>query len=159
MTTVDEIHELGRRWTRAEQDGDVAALDALAIADFTLVGPAGFVLTKEQWLDRYRTGALRTKSLSWDDVEVRDYTDVVIAVGVHTQEAEYQGNPANGRFRAMHVLLSRDGRWLLAGIQLSPIGGPPPFAAARTQTERSQTERSQTEQTRMEQGQTERRRP
>lgn len=44
----------------------------------------------------------------------------------------------------MHVLLRREGRWLLAGIQLSPIGGPPPFVAARTQSERSQTEQNQT---------------
>lgn len=141
MSTDAQIRDLSRRWTRAEEEGDVAALDALSVADFTLVGPAGFVLTKEQWLDRYRTGALHTRSLSWDDVQVRDYGPVAIAVGVHTQEAEYQGNPVNGRFRATHVLLRRGDRWLLAGIQLSPIGGPPPFVAAQTQTKQPETER------------------
>lgn len=128
-STDDLIRDLGRRWADAEQQGDLAALDAMTVDDFTLVGPAGFVLTKEQWLDRYRTGALHTTRLSWAEVAVRDYGDAAIAIGVHSQQAEYQGNPANGRFRATHIAVRRGSRWLLAGIQLSAIGGPPPFAA------------------------------
>src|SRR5262249_16619882 len=56
--TTTEILELGRRWAQAEQHADVETLDALAVADFELVGPLGFVLDKQQWLDRYRTGDL-----------------------------------------------------------------------------------------------------
>ena len=56
----DEIRELERRWAQGELDADVAALDALATDDFTLVGPLGFVLDRQQWLDRYRRGVWRT---------------------------------------------------------------------------------------------------
>lgn len=124
-TTEDEVREVGRRWAEAERQADVAALDELSVDDLTLVGPAGFVLTKEQWLDRYRTGALVTRSLAWDDIKVRDYHDVAVAIGVHTQQAAYQGHPADGRFRATHIYLNRNGRWLLAGLHLSAIAGPP----------------------------------
>jgi uncharacterized protein (TIGR02246 family) len=124
QTTETEIRELGRKWAAAEQRGDVPALDALAADDFTLVGPFGFVLTKEQWLDRYRTGALVTKVLTWDQIEVRDYGNAAVAIGCHTQQAAYQGQPADGSFRATHVAVRRDGRWLLVGIHLSPIGAP-----------------------------------
>src|SRR5262249_22722187 len=118
-------------WAAAEQSGDVSTLDAMAVSDFTLVGPLGFVLNKEQWLDRYRAGsALVTKSLVWDQVQVRDYGDTAVAVGVHTQEATYQGTLADGRFRATHIAVRRDDGWALAGIHLSPIGGPPPFRPA-----------------------------
>lgn len=127
-TTEEQIREFGRRWAEAEQRGDVAALDAMAADDFTLVGPVGFVLDRERWLDRYRSGDLETRSLRWDEVTVRDYGDAAVAVGRHTQEARHQGRPVDGRFRATHILVRRDGRWLLAGIHLSPIGGPPPFA-------------------------------
>jgi hypothetical protein len=58
--TTTEIRELGRRWVDAELRGDADALAALSVADFTLVGPLGFVLTREQWLDRYRSGAVRS---------------------------------------------------------------------------------------------------
>ncbi|GEL20676.1 nuclear transport factor 2 family protein [Pseudonocardia asaccharolytica] len=127
-STVEEIHELGRRWAEAEQRGDTPSLDAMTTDDFTLVGPLGFVLDRGQWLQRYRGGELVTRSLVWNEVEVRDYGDAAVAVGRHTQQASYQGNPVDGQFRATHVAVRRDGRWLLAGIHLSPIGGPPPFA-------------------------------
>jgi ketosteroid isomerase-like protein len=125
-TTEEQVRELGRRWAAAEQAADVAILDELAADDLTLVGPAGFVLNREQWLDRYRTGALVTSSLVWDDVTVRDYGDAAIAIGCHTQQAEYQGHPADGRFRATHFYVRQAGHWLLAGLHLSAIAAPPP---------------------------------
>src|SRR5881227_3534436 len=98
MDTTTEIQELGRRWADAEQRGDAAELDALAAEDFTLVGPLGFVLNRQQWVDRYRTGDLVTRSLVWDEVTVHDHGHVAVAVGRHTQRAEHKGHPANGSF-------------------------------------------------------------
>jgi ketosteroid isomerase-like protein len=119
------MYELSRRWAAAELSSDADTLDTLATDDFTLVGPLGFVLDRQQWLDRYRNGDLVTSSLVWDQVQVRDYGDVAVAVGVHTQEAAYRGQPADGRFRATHIAVRSGGRWLLAGIHMSPIAAPP----------------------------------
>jgi hypothetical protein len=58
-------------------------------------------------------------------VHVRDYGDTAVAIGVRTQQATYQGNPAGGRFRGTHIAARRDGRWLMAGVHLSPMAGPP----------------------------------
>ena len=74
-TTDDQVRELGRRWVEAEQNADLATLDAITTDDFILVGPLGFVLDKQQWLGRYRTGGLVTTSLIWDEITVRDYCD------------------------------------------------------------------------------------
>ncbi|GAA1938212.1 nuclear transport factor 2 family protein [Amycolatopsis minnesotensis] len=128
MSTEEQVLELGRRWAAAEERGDTPVLDELTTDGFRLVGPLGFVLDKSQWLERYRGGALVTESLAWEDVEVRDLGQTAIAIGVYAQVASHQGNPANGRFRATHVLVREGDRWRLAGIHLSPIGGPPPFA-------------------------------
>jgi ketosteroid isomerase-like protein len=118
----NQIHDLGERWTDAERRADVAALDGLAADDFQLVGPLGFVLDKRQWLGRYRSGAFVTHSLSWTDVAVRDYGDAAVAIGVLEQEAAFQGQPSNGRFRVTQVLV-RDGEdWRIAGLHYSPIG-------------------------------------
>lgn len=127
-SNTEQVLELGRRWAAAEERGDTAVLDELTADGFRLVGPLGFVLDKPQWLERYRSGALVTESLAWEDVEVRDLGQTAIAIGVHAQVASHQGNPASGRFRATHVLVREEDRWLLAGIHLSPIGGSPPFA-------------------------------
>ena len=129
MTTssIDtEIRDLGRRWAEAEQRGDVPALTTMSTDDFTLVGPAGFVLTKQQWLAGYSSGALAVQSLEWSDVQVREYGDIAVAIGVRTQEATYQGRPAGGRFRGTHIAhRAPDGRWLVAGVHLSPMVAPP----------------------------------
>ncbi|HKF31054.1 MAG TPA: nuclear transport factor 2 family protein [Jatrophihabitantaceae bacterium] len=123
-----EILQLGHRWAEAEQRADVETLDALAVADFALVGPLGFVLDKQQWLDRYRTGDLTTSSLTWDEITVRGYGDAAVAIGRHTQRASYRGQPSDGQFRATHIAVRTGDQWQLAGIQLSPIGAfrPPP---------------------------------
>jgi ketosteroid isomerase-like protein len=119
------VLDLGRRWAAAEQAGDTAALDAMAVADFTLVGPFGFVLTKKRWLDRYRDGDLVTTHLDWHDVEVRDYGATAVAIGVHTQRAAHRGRPGDGSFRATHIAVQEAGEWKLAGMHLSPLGLPP----------------------------------
>ena len=119
---MNEILQLGQRWAEAEQRGDVAALEAMTVGNFTLVGPLGFVLDKGQWLDRYRTGQLVTSSLVWDGVHVREYGDAAVSIGRHTQQAGYRGQPSDGQFRATHVAVKVDGQWQLASMQLSPIG-------------------------------------
>jgi hypothetical protein len=127
-TSLQELADLDRSITRAEVDGDTATLDALATDDFMLVGPVGFVLDKQQWLDRYRGGGLRTRALTFEDAVTRVRGDCAIRIGRHVQQAEFQGRPVNGEFRATHVAVRDGGRWRLAGVHLSPIGGPPPFA-------------------------------
>jgi ketosteroid isomerase-like protein len=126
--TDAEIHTVLQRLTQAEQDGDVAALDTVTTDDFTLVGPLGFLLDKDQWLDRYRSGALTTDLLTWEPDSVRRHGDTAIAIGAQDQRARYQGHPVDARLRATHVLLRRDARWRLACTHLSPIGEPPAFA-------------------------------
>lgn len=126
--TVDEIQSLLKRLTGAERDGDVGTLDALTTSDFTLVGPLGFVLPKSEWLDRYRSGALTTDVLTWQQDTARRYDQTAIVVGTHDQHARYQGHAVDGRFRATHVLIRHNTQWRLASTHLSPIGEPPAFA-------------------------------
>ena len=130
-TTLEELADLDYTLIRAEINGDIATLEALATEDFTLVGPVGFVLDKGQWLERYRDGGLRTTALAFEDAVTRVYHDFAIRIGRHVQEAQFQGRPVNGEFRATHIAVRQRDRWRLAGIHLSPIGGPPPFAPPR----------------------------
>lgn len=128
--TEARVRELEWRWAEAEQQGDIATLDELSVADFTMVGPAGFVLDRPQWLHRYRTGELVTRTLVWDELVVRDYGDTAVVIGRHTQQATFRDNPVDGSFRATHIAVRTGDRWQLAGIHMSPMGGPPPFVAA-----------------------------
>jgi uncharacterized protein (TIGR02246 family) len=123
-----DIRGLSQAWVDAELSGDPAALERVTTDDFHVVGPVGFVLDRDQWVARYREGAFAASELTYADVSVRIHGDAAVSVGVHTQKATHQGNPVYGSFRATHIAVRQDGRWLLAGMHLSPIGGPPPFA-------------------------------
>jgi ketosteroid isomerase-like protein len=121
MKTIPELED---KWTAAELHADAAALDELLADDFRAVGPLGFVLDKSQWLDRFRSGALRYEDVEWGDVDVRTFGDTAIAIGEWTQRGEHQGNSVDGRFRVTQVLVRRDGEWSLESLHLSPIAAP-----------------------------------
>lgn len=56
------IIDLVHRWAAAEQLNDPGLLDGLLAADFVGVGPAGFVLTREQWLACFGNGLQTRRS-------------------------------------------------------------------------------------------------
>jgi ketosteroid isomerase-like protein len=120
-----EILALGRRWAGAERDGDPATLATLLADDFVCVGPLGFVLDKEQYLQPRRAGILRHRSLTWEDVHIRRYGDTAVAVGVQTQENSYSDQDASGRFRVTQIAVRQATGWVMAGLHYSPIAPPP----------------------------------
>lgn len=124
--TEQQVKHLAAEWAAAEQRGDTAALDRILTDDFVGIGPRGFTLTKQEWLQRHQAGALVYDALSLDDIQVRVYGgDTAIMVARETQAARYQGQPMPGEFRTTLVWVRQDGDWRLAGTQLSPIMPPP----------------------------------
>ena len=123
----EQIHALGQRWADAELRADVTVLATLLADDFVAIGPRGFVLHREQWLDRYRSGSLKNEAFTWEDVSVRIYGATAIAVGIQTQRASFQGHDASGRFRLTQVMLHQADQWRIVHLQLSgPIPDMPP---------------------------------
>ena len=112
-------------WIDAELRGDAAVLDALLDDDFRGDGPGGFVLTKQQWLDRYRTGDLANEAFAWEATRVRVHDDAAVAMGIQTQTARYQGLDYSGRFLGTLVAIRRGGRWAIVNVQLSEAADPP----------------------------------
>lgn len=116
-----DVEELGQEWAAAELRGDTAALQRLLADDFVGIGPRGFMLTKEQWLARFAAGDIRYSSFTWDEVQVRVYGDAVIATGRQAQTGTHRGSDVSGQLRVTLVFVRQHGRWLLAGLHLSPI--------------------------------------
>lgn len=127
--SVTDVRRLLSTWEEAEARGDSETLAGLAVDDFTLVGPYGFLLDRDQWLGRYRSGDLVNSDFRLEDVSVRSYGDMAIAIGTQVQSTTHQGNDVSGAFRITLVATRAGGEWLLAGCHLSltpPAPGGPP---------------------------------
>lgn len=120
-----EIEQLTASWADAELRGDHVFLAGLLADDFTAVGPLGFLLTRELWLNRYRGGALQNSAFTFDETQTRLYGDSAIVIGKQSQQATVQGRDASGEFRVTLVFERISGSWRLASVHLSQIATPP----------------------------------
>ena len=119
-TTEQSLNKLAQDWAAAELRGDTAFLERTLADDFVGIGPRGFMLTKDDWLQRIKSGALKYESLNWDEAKVRLYDKAAIVTGRAMQKVNYQGNVMEARLRTTLVFVNQQG-WQLAGLQFSPI--------------------------------------
>ena len=116
-----EVQRLGEAWAAAERHGDTATLGRLLADDFLGIGPLGFMLTKEQWLDRYVSGGLHYDAFALEEARVRPYGDAAVVTGRQVQAGTVRGHDLPSGGRVTLIWVRPDGEWRLAGWQMSPI--------------------------------------
>jgi Domain of unknown function (DUF4440) len=62
---TEELNKLMEDWASAELRGDTTFLKSFLADDFVGVGPYGFLLTKDEWLERHESRKLRYESSGW----------------------------------------------------------------------------------------------
>ena len=120
----DSIRAFLQQWAAAERAGDVTALGELLSEDFVGIGPVGFVLPKAAWVGRHSQG-LHYDAFAVNELEVRTYGDVAVAVARDTQRGAAFGHPVPEALRTTHVLVREAGSWRLASLHMSFIAGTP----------------------------------
>ena len=91
LDVKSDLQELGLAWTAADRPGDVSTLDSVLAEDGAGVGPRGFVLTKEQWIERYAFGELAHRTLSFEPMDIRLHGPAAVTIGVQSQESTCKG--------------------------------------------------------------------
>ncbi len=115
------VLEVAESFASAELHGDRAVLDRELAPDFVGIGPLGFTMDKQQWLDRHSNGELKYRDFRLEDLELRDHGNFAIVIGRELMRGTYQGQDIKGLFRSLLLFIKENGRWLLAAHQLSPI--------------------------------------
>ena len=124
--TEAELLEMAENLRQAELRSDVPFLERVLTPDFAGIGPRGFVLSKDAWLGRHRSGDLKYESLERDEMALRTYTDAAILTAREIGKTLYKGQAVPvGALRATYTFVRRGGNWRLAGVQFSPIVGAP----------------------------------
>lgn len=125
MSTESDIEEFLAEWTAAEQSGDAAGLDKLLADDFTGVGPLGFTLSKQDWLDRHAAGDLKYRTFELADTSVRRYGDAAVVIAKQSAAGAYRGHEVPGDLRVTLVVTEASGSRQLASSHMSFIAGTP----------------------------------
>lgn len=125
MPTMEltQIEALVAAWAAAETRGDVDALGQILAEDFVGVGPRGFLLPRDAWLTRHRSGDLRYTAIGWDDLTVRAYGTTLVVIGRQDARGTYQGHDSSGRLRGTLIWVRQGEAWRLAGLHYSPLAG------------------------------------
>lgn len=130
-TTDTQILALIHQWAAAELDGDADADAALLTDDFTGIGPVGFVLDRDQWVARHRSGDVDNREFRITEPAVRVHGDTAVVVAALAQETTARGHDTSASFR-LGVVAVRDPDWRIAHVQFSgPLIDPrqmPEFA-------------------------------
>lgn len=111
-------------WTGVEGAGDHEELGSLLTGDFTGIGPLGFTLPRNAWLERYASGALKYDEFGLDEVRIRLLGDsAAVVTARQNSHGAFGGNPVPESLRLTAVLSKESGGWKLARAQLSFIAG------------------------------------
>lgn len=113
------IRNLQQKFDEAELHGDTGILPQLIADDFLSIGPKGFVLTKQEWIDRHVH--FKYQELETSETDVRLYDKTAIVRNIQRNKAFYKDEPIEITTRVMQVWVDIDGQWKLAGIQFSPL--------------------------------------
>ena len=121
MATSEEqqILRLQERFDTAELDDDRDVLQELIAEDFQSIGPRGFVLDKEQWINRH--DHFHYAVLETSEHEVRLYDGAAIVRNVQRNTGIHDGQESQYVMRVGQIWVNHLGQWRLAGIQFSPL--------------------------------------
>ncbi|MGW5434312.1 nuclear transport factor 2 family protein [Streptomyces sp. NPDC004059] len=119
-------------WAHAERTGDASALESVLHPDFLAVGPYGFLLDREQWLQRFSGGLQYTAFEFTPDTDVRYIGGSALVIGTQTHQGTHAQQAVDGSFRVT-LVFTGDPQWQLAAVHLSlrtPPAAPDDAAAA-----------------------------
>jgi hypothetical protein len=112
MTTAavsHELIELAHDLARAVCDHDVARLEELLAAEFTLQGAAG-QLDREQFLEA-ASGPYEIDEFSYEEVDPEIYGNTAVLVSRYRQVARLDGRDLTHRMHVTDIWTRREARW------------------------------------------------
>lgn len=118
------ITNLIETWSNAELNGEIKTLEKILSDDYLAVGPFGFLLTKNEWINRHKTKKLKYETFTVEDISLRMYDKTTIVIGREVAKGAYEGNPIPEALRVTFIFVKSDDTWYIVGAQMSLLGQP-----------------------------------
>jgi ketosteroid isomerase-like protein len=117
-----ELHETYKAWFAALDRGDGAAMDALEVDDFILVGAAGMIMEKHRPRVSKPLPVPEKPERTWSDGVIRRYGDTAILTGRIT--LTYETPKRTTSMGTTAVFVRQADKWRMASVQLTPVRLP-----------------------------------
>jgi len=95
----------------------------------------GFVLTKQQILDEFKSGNDSITSYKRQDDKVRLFGDTAMMTYRYQTEETYKGHEVGGDLRLTRIFAKRNGRWVMVGAQDTRVNPQPDFTSLSSNDE------------------------
>lgn len=105
LTLIEE--QLAASWVA----GDHTYHRRILADDWSVIDPAGRILTKEDVLREAFSGEREITKGKIDEVNVRDFGDWAIVTGRTQMSGRYQGQKMDVKLRFTDIFARRDGEW------------------------------------------------
>ena len=115
--TAAEVERQDRQFMEAAIQADIATLENAMSDDYVFISGVGQMMNRKEHLDSLKSGAIKYKSLTYDDVKVRTYGDTAVLTGHITAEGENAGRSTSGAHLITRVYVNRGGRWIIVSAQ------------------------------------------
>jgi hypothetical protein len=115
----ETIRTLQSEFDTAELEADAETLQRLLADDFLSIGPRGFVLDKDEWINRHVH--FRYENLETSEMDIRLYAGTAIVRNIQRNKATYKDQGVELAVRVSQVWVNQQDQWRLTAIQFSPL--------------------------------------
>jgi hypothetical protein len=121
MTLADTIEAAQQRLNHALVTADPVTLAELVAPGCRIIGPKGFIVAKNEWIDVHSSGVYEQLLLRTVESELFDYGNTAIRSDVQQSECIYRGEYITGLFRVLSVWVRTASHWQLAATQYTAL--------------------------------------
>ena len=116
-----QIRKIEQEWLDAIVKRDTSYLDKVEASDFSITGPSGKTLSKEEDIKDTTSGETRFEKMTIDELQVRFYGDTALAHGIATVKAHTKKKDLSGKYTWTDVFVKMNGDWKAVSTQVTAI--------------------------------------
>jgi len=119
--TDSDIYNAEKAWAAAVVARDAAELERIFANELIYAHSTGVVETKQQYIERLKSGAQKYDAITHENTKVVDYGNAAVAHSTVRMSGTSNGRPFNDHVMMLHLWVKRGGTWQLAAHQTTKL--------------------------------------
>jgi ketosteroid isomerase-like protein len=116
-----EIKSLQEQGRDAALKGDTSFQEKHLVDDYVGIDADGRMLTKDEAIQRRKSGAVKYESIDQREAKIRVYGDTAVLNSLASVKGTSDGKPFSGSFRTTFVYVKQKGDWKQVSFQTTQV--------------------------------------